>query len=510
MGLLATTNAGGSASWRKHAAEYAEAFRDRARVAVLVDNDGPGRRWASEVAASVAAVGTPVVLLELPDLPDAGDVSDWSAAGHSVDELKALVASAHRWTPPTVAAGDPAETVAPDDEAPEAMPEAVAVTSGAVRVSDVQPEAVEWLWPGRYARGKITLIDGDPGQGKSVLTMDSAARVTTGRDWPDGQRCPIRGSVLLLGAEDGLADTVRPRLDAAGADTNRVYALPLVGSSPNEHQPSIPDDIDAIEAALVTTGAVLLVVDPLMAYLDGKVNSYRDQDVRRALAPLAAMAERLCVAVIVVRHLNKSSGGPAIYRGGGSIGLAGAARIVLAVGSDPEDEVRRILAPVKANLSAPSASLAYRLVADSGVVRVDWLGTSNVTAEQMLAAPVDDDERSALDDASTFLTGQLANGAVAVKAVKDEAQRAGISERTLNRAKARVGVVSERVGFGANGVWSWKLADHRLPRKPIGIHSPDMATNAKSWPPMDSDRSAGASRETVTDEENGVLGEVFG
>jgi putative DNA primase/helicase len=432
VGLLATTNPGGSASWRKHAAAYAEHFRGRPRAVVLADNDDAGRKWSSEVAASLVGVGCPVAVLELPDLPAAGDVSDWLDAGHTVGELNVLATAAPVWTrPPEYAVPHNAEH------------------SGAVRLSDVQPEAVEWLWDGRIARGKTTLVDGDPGQGKSVITLDWAARTSTGAAWPDGQPCRVQGPVLLLGAEDGLSDTVRPRLNAAAADVHRVYALPAIGEPGNERQPSIPDDLDAIEKVLVETGAVLLVVDPIMAYLDGKVNSHRDQDVRRALAPLVAMAERLRVAVVIVRHLNKGTGAPAIYRGGGSIGLAGAARIVLAVGADPNDETRRVLAPVKANLSEPAPSLAYRLVARPGeAVRVDWLGMSQVTAGQLLAAPADEDQRSALDDAKDFLHEQLANGPAAVKEVEQLAVKAGHTLRTLRRARDALNVLSSPSDFG--------------------------------------------------------------
>jgi hypothetical protein len=475
LGLLSTTNAGGSASWRKHATDYAEAFRGRSRAVVLVDNDTAGQKWAAEVAASIAAVDCPVVMLELPDLPEGGDVSDWLDNGGTLDELKARVASAQRWTPPPVSI-------------PETTDQSV-IHSGAVRLSDVAAEAVDWLWLGRLGRGKLTLIDGDPGLGKSLLTLDFSARLTMGATWPDGLPCAVSGSVLLMGAEDGLADTVRPRLDAAGADVHRVYALPTVGTAGSEHPPSIPDDIPAIEAELVATGAVLLVVDPLMAFLGGDVNSHRDQDVRRALAPLAAMADRLGVAVLVVRHLNKSSGGPAIYRGGGSIGLAGAARIVLAVGADPEDESRRILAAVKANLTVAPPSLAYRLVEAAGAVRIDWLGTSTITAGQLLAVPVNDEERSVLADACDFLRDRLGDAWVEASVVTKEAAQAGISSATLKRAKARLEVASERKGFGSEGRWFWTLTVHRGSPKPIDAHPLDLDTYGESWSPMDSDGS---------------------
>ena len=469
LGLLATTNAGGSASWRKHADEYREPFRDRARVVVLVDNDPAGRKWAAEVAGSLTAVVDAIVVLELPNLPVGGDVSDWLDAGHTVDELKALATAVPPWTPPLSISVDNARH------------------EGAVRLSDVEPEAVDWLWFGRLGRGKLTLIDGDPGLGKSLLTLDISARLTMGAAWPDGLPCVISGSVMLMGAEDGLADTVRPRLDAAGADVYRVYALPTVGTAGNEHPPSIPDDIPEIEAELRAKDALMLVVDPLMAFLGSDVNSYRDQDVRRALAPLAAMADRLGVAVLVVRHLNKSSGGPAIYRGGGSIGLAGAARVVLAVGADPEDESRRILAAVKANLTVAPPSLAYRLVEAAGAVRIDWLGTSNITAGQLLAVPVNDKERSALADACDFLRDRLGDEWVEASVVTKEAAHAGVSAATLKRAKAHLEVASERIGFGSEGRWFWTLTTQRGSPKPIDAHPQGVGTYADSWSSMDAD-----------------------
>jgi Bifunctional DNA primase/polymerase, N-terminal/AAA domain len=324
-----------------------------------------------------------------------------------------------------------------------------------ILLSEVEPERVDWLWFGRLARGKVTLIDGDPGRGKSALTVDMAARVTTGRAWPDGQPCE-QGGVVICSAEDGLADTIRPRLDAAGGDPTRVVALDLVGE--DKHPLTLPDDLSYVEAAVRRVGATVVIVDPLMAYLSGDVNSHRDQDVRRALRPLAEMAERLGVAVVVIRHLNKMSGGPAIYRGGGSIGIIGAARVGLVVGADPDDEDKRVLASVKSNLSAPPASLAYRLVDHQGVVRVQWEGTSELTAEQLVAARVSDaEEQSALADAEGFLRELLADGPVSSAAVKIAARQAGVSDITLRRAKAALGVETHKTGFEKGAGWQWGL-----------------------------------------------------
>jgi hypothetical protein len=214
-----------------------------------------------------------------------------------------------------------------------------------------------------------------------------------------------------------------------------------------------------LEAAIGRVGAALLIVDPLMAYLDGDTNSHRDQDVRRALRPLADLAERTGVAVVVIRHLNKAPGGPAIYRGGGSIGIIGAARIALLVGQDPEDEDRRVLAPLKVNVGVKPAALAYRLEeAPNGSVRVAWEGECSLTAAQLLAAPATDEERGAVDEAVDWLCERLTDGAIDAKPLKADARRAGIAERTLWRAAKRLGVkTNDREGFGRGFPSRWSL-----------------------------------------------------
>jgi hypothetical protein len=341
-----------------------------------------------------------------------------------------------------------------------------------ILLSEVEPEAIDWRWPLRIARRKITLLDGDPGLGKSVLAIDWASRMTRGLPWPDGAACSSAG-VVILSAEDGLADTIRPRLDACGADVTRVVAVQSVGD--DDHSPVIPADLPRVEAAIARVGAGLLIVDPLMAYLDGNTNSYRDQDVRRALRPLAELAERTGVAVVVIRHLNKAPGGPAMYRGGGSIGIIGAARIALLVGRDPEDEDRRVLAPLKVNIGPKPPALAYRLEeAPNGSVRVAWEGECSLTAEQLLAAPTDEEERGAIVEADEFLTDFLAAGPMATKTVIVEAGKAGIAERTLRRAAKRRGVRHRKLGMG--GGWVWELPAE-------GGQAHGKMANPGEWPP---------------------------
>jgi hypothetical protein len=323
-------------------------------------------------------------------------------------------------------------------------------------LSEVEPESVEWLWPGRLPLGKLAVLDGDPGLGKSAVTLDLAARVSAGLELPDGGRCEPAG-VVLLSAEDGLADTIRPRLDAAGADVERIVALSTLAERDGaERTISLTQDLGDIERDIRCVRAALVVVDPLMAFLSGKTDSHKDQDVRRALAPLAALAERTGAAVLIVRHLNKAAGGNALYRGGGSIGIIGAARSGLVVAPDPEDPERRILASNKHNLSRAAPSLAFRVgAAANGAAKVAWDGTSGLSAADILKEPADSEQRSALSDAKDFLSKELADGPVSAEVVRKDARSAGVSERTLKRAKRTLKVRSEKEG----GSWNWVLPE---------------------------------------------------
>lgn len=332
---------------------------------------------------------------------------------------------------------------------------------GLVRMSDVRAERVSWLWQGRIPMGKVTVVDGDPGQGKSTMTLDIAARVSRGLPMPDGSKGVSPAAVLVLSAEDDPADTIRPRLEAAGADLGRVMAL----SEVDGRLPDLSRDIALIQEVVVAHMVALVVIDPLMAYLGGDVNGHRDQDVRRALAPLAMMAQRTGATVVLVRHLNKQSGGSAIYRGGGSIGITGAARSVLLVATDPnadpsDPSPRRIVAGVKSNLAAMAPSMAYRLVTDeaTGMGRVVWEeGTVCISADDLTRIRDREDGHGAGGDAVDFLRAMLAEGPVPASDLIRQARQEGISERTLRRARDRAGVQSRRQGFGKGSVVWWSL-----------------------------------------------------
>ncbi len=331
-------------------------------------------------------------------------------------------------------------------------------------LADVPAERVAWLWPDRLPLGKLVVLDGDPSTGKSTLTLDLAARVSTGTRWPDGAPGTTPAGVLLLSAEDGLADTIVPRLAAAGADLGRVHALTDVPSVDEDGEvrrvpPSLPRDVPVIEKVVTEKNIKLVVVDVLMAYLAGKIDSHRDQDVRGVLHQLAAMAERTSCTVVLVRHLNKAGGGNALYRGGGSIGIVGAARAAYLVARDPEDADRRILAVTKLNLATEPPSLAYRLVPDFalGCARVEWEdGPVEHTATTLLRHPVDDQDRTERDEAANWLTDYLiGNGGTAPrKDILRATRAAGYSEATLKRAKDAAGVSHTSEGFPRQTIWS--------------------------------------------------------
>jgi hypothetical protein len=330
------------------------------------------------------------------------------------------------------------------------------------RLSDVEPESVSWLWQGYIPRGKLVTLDGDPGLGKSTLALSLAAPVTTGGAWPDGTRCEHPGAVLLLSAEDGLADTVRPRLDAAGADVRHVHAVKGVPVADDSGElvlrlPTLAD-IDALAEAIDTTGAVLLIVDVVMAYLPSGTDAHKDQDIRRVLGRVADLADRTGCTVLLIRHLNKAAGRDPLYRGGGSIGIVGAARAGLLVAADPEQPEVRVVASVKSNLGPPPPSLAYRLVSDEGgygVARVAWQGRVEHTAHSLLADRPDAQETTATTEAQVWLEDYLSqNGSARSAEVKREAAKVKLSERTVQRAAEKLRVTTRSEGFPRVTWWA--------------------------------------------------------
>lgn len=325
-------------------------------------------------------------------------------------------------------------------------------------MSEVEARPVEWLWPGWIALGKLTVLDGDPGVGKSTLLLDLAARLSRDGVMPDGAVGSVASSVILS-AEDGEEDTIKPRLAAAGGVAERLFTLAAVnGDDGEERPPEVPLDLPAIEAAVAARGARLLVIDPLMAFLTG-ASASRDQEVRRALHKLARLAERRNCAVVCLRHLTKVGGDKAIYRGGGSIGIVAAARTGLLAAAEPDDADRRVLAATKCNLTAAPRPLRFRLEPCNGVCRVTWHGEADYTADDLvrrlsrseLAKRAED--RTRLQEAVEFLRDLLADGPQPTVQVYLLAQIEGIARRTLQRALKPAGVRKRQPNGAKDQVW---------------------------------------------------------
>jgi hypothetical protein len=330
-----------------------------------------------------------------------------------------------------------------------------------LQLSQVQPESIQWLWPGRIAAGKLTLIDGDPGQGKSMITLDLAARVTVGREFPDGGGSAEPGGVVLVGCEDGVSDTIVGRLRAAQADLTQVHMFDgTSGAGTGRGMPSFPEDCPLLEEVVREARARLVIIDPLLAFISSNVWSVNDQMVRRALAPLARVAEQTRAAMILVRHLSKWGGGQrAIYRGSGSIGIIGSARTAFLVGRDPEEPDVRVLACTKNNLVAPPASLGFRIVAvDEDRSRIEWTGPVDITAEEMVQVP-NHRRGEQLPRAVVFLEKLLGKGPCPRDAVVRRTRAYGISNRTLKRAKEQLEVISKETRENGKNVWYWSLRD---------------------------------------------------
>jgi hypothetical protein len=322
----------------------------------------------------------------------------------------------------------------------------------------------------------VTVLAGIGGLGKSTYTTLLAAANP--------------GVTLIATAEDSPSTTVRPRLEAVGADLDRVQFVAIQTDDGLEDGLTIPDDIDTLDELVGESGASLLVVDPLVAHLPGQIDSHKDQSVRRALAPLYRLADARGCAIVALMHLNKAHGMAPLARLGGSSAFGNFARSVLLLDRDPDDPDGeegngRILAHIKCNVAPLAPSLLYNLEpillpATDGqpeleTSRLALLGESPHNGRALLAV-ANEDERSALDEATEFLLGELGDGTRhPAEDLFKGARRIGIRDRTLQRARKAIGAKTEKADFGRG--WEWWLPDSAkapsLPSEPAFLHEGD-------------------------------------
>jgi putative DNA primase/helicase len=448
LGLPAVTSPGGS-----QAAHYADwtPLDGVERVIILPDNDAPGAKYADSVAGILAALPNPpeVVRVDLPGLPDKGDVVDW---------LEVLDWDGFEELPREMLDGLPCrfEKAVAEYSKPFTVPNAKPrkkklADIETVCMADVEPEEIRWLWQGRLPAGKLVIVDGDPGVGKSTITIDLAARISTGAAMPSGcSDCREPAGVLILAPEDGLADTILPRLNAAGANLQRIHA-----PTPGEYL-TLPDAIEWLQEFIVRESIGLVIIDPIMAFLGG-ADSYKDAEVRTVTTPLAGVADATGASILCVRHMTKGKGGPAIHKGGGSIAFTAAARVALTAAKAPDNSGRCVLAVSKGNLAAAPPALFYSVVGnDAGQPRIEWGGVAQFSADDLVA----DKRRGgslAVEEAVAFLECELESGALPAVDLKTRAKEAGISEATLNRAKKKLGISPRRMAGQEGTPWAWEL-----------------------------------------------------
>ena len=334
-----------------------------------------------------------------------------------------------------------------------------------VKASDVVVQPVTWLWKGRIACGTVSILDGDPGEGKSTIEMDLAARLSAGNAFPGGDQCEPAG-VVVVGCEDSIETTVVPRLKAAGADLERIR---LVKGVPDGNglprMLSIPEDLEALRNVIISVGARLVVIEPLLAFISLNTHSHNDQQVRRALGPLAALAEETGAAILAVRHLTKKPGAQAPYRGQGSIGIIAAARTAFLAGPDPHAPDCHVLAMNKNNLGKLARSWRYRVVGKNSAPgekpawsasAIEWVEECDIKANALVAEKPRSSK--ALNAAVEFLEDLLGDGPVMVNAIMAKAEAAGRSKKTVERAADELGVEKTQVHAGGKiKGWQWAL-----------------------------------------------------
>ncbi|TSE26908.1 AAA domain protein [Tepidimonas sediminis] len=332
----------------------------------------------------------------------------------------------------------------------------------------IEPQPVRWLWPGWLARGKLHLLAGRPGQGKTQIALALAAIITRAGRWPDGSRCETAGSAVIWSGEDDPRDTLVPRLMAAGADLDRVLLVGPVTDDAGRRPFDPATDLPLLAAKLRLLKPSLLIVDPVVATMGAGADSHKNAEVRRALQPLVDLAAELDAALLGVTHLAKATAGrDPTERVTGSIAFAALARVVLMAAKredPPPGEPARLLLRPKSNIGSDAGGVGYdieRIEVTSGIwtSRVRWGGVVEGSARELLAqaeaAP--DDETGALADAASFLRSLLADGPMPQRQVMVEASGAGYSEATIRRAKRMLGVEAARSGFGRSGTWVWAL-----------------------------------------------------
>ena len=439
LGFHATTTPAGT--WKPQYDKYVQ--RDDLDIVILSDNDMAGEERANNIYSFVKKVNQNLRWIKpttiYSDCPDKGDISD---IVNILGDKRAVQAVWNAVSDPSCA---------------EDMGDNIAVTC----LADVQETTVKWLWYPYIPSGKITIIMGDPGMGKTTLASQISSIITNGGTFPKNQDYQpsiytevdnLPRTVILQNAEDGYSDTIEPRLSSAGADVNKIYFIDETADKPLSFT-----DV-RLEQVIKRYKPAAVIIDPVQAYLGSDVDMYRANQIRPIMAHLSALADKYSVAVILIGHMNKASDKNALYRGLGSIDFVGAARSVVGVGAVERNDgcnYHRAIVHIKANLAPKGEAVLFDLNPDDGF---SWKGfDGKLTEEEVMTyeSPKTWQNGGASDSAKEFLLAEVKNGRQLSKVVSEKAEHRGISSATLNRAKKELGIKSQKQG----DEWFYVLPD---------------------------------------------------
>ena len=320
-----------------------------------------------------------------------------------------------------------------------------------INMEQVEVEKIDWLIYPFIPFGKVTIVQGDPGEGKTTMVLQIIAKLTKGESvLPGSDETVLEGETMALDpvnviyqtAEDGLGDTIKPRLLASGADCSRVMVI-----DDNDQALTMMDA--RLEEAIIQTKARLVVLDPIQGFLGADVDMHRANEIRPLMKRVAVLAEKYHCAIILIGHMNKNSNGKSSYRGLGSIDFQAAARSVLIVGRIKDEPEIRVVCHVKSSLAPEGKSIAFRLDKDKGF---EWIGEYDISADDLLSG---DNRGQKIHIAKEFLQEILASGSVAQTKVAEEAESRGIKKKTLWNAKKELEIDSVKIG----SQWFWMLPE---------------------------------------------------
>ena len=321
-----------------------------------------------------------------------------------------------------------------------------------INMEQVEVEKIDWLLYPFIPFGKVTIVQGDPGEGKTTMVLQINAKLTKGEavlpsnsdesalEEKTMDLEPV--NVIYQTAEDGLGDTIKPRLLSAGADCSRVMVI-----DDNDQALTMMDA--RLEEAIIKTKARLVVLDPIQGFLGAAVDMHRANEIRPLMKRVAVLAEKYHCAIILIGHMNKNSNGKSSYRGLGSIDFQAAARSVLIVGRIKDEPEIRVVCHVKSSLAPEGKSIAFRLDKDTGF---EWIGEYDISADDLLSG---DNRGQKIHEAKEFLKEILVSGSVAQTKVAEEAESRGIKKKTLWNAKKELEIESVKIG----NQWFWMLPE---------------------------------------------------